>query len=115
MGFAADKIDSGSTSGVAGTTKKNVEEEHVILEGVGVHISMSKEYGDSIFGKTRTLKNQVGSVLVSNYSTKKLYQVINPDEDTFVLKGLKHNPQNAGKLWRFIRDEARYGDKLLHA
>jgi hypothetical protein len=54
-------------------------------------------------------------VLVSNYSTKKLYQVINPDEDTFALKGLKHNPQNTGKLWRFIRDEARYGDKLQHA
>jgi hypothetical protein len=83
MGVAADKIhfvyDSGTTSGVAGTTKKSilfdVEEEHVILKGAGRHRSMSKQYRDSIFGKTRILKNRIRSVLVSNYSTKKLYQV----------------------------------------
>jgi hypothetical protein len=91
-----------------------VEEEHVMLEGVGGHKSMSKEYGDSIFGKTRILKNRVGSVLVSNYSTRKLYQVLKPDEDTFILRGWKNNPITAGKSWQFIRDEARYGGKLLH-
>jgi len=92
----------------------DVEEEHVLLEGVGGHKSMSKEYGDSIFGKTRILKNRVGSVLVSNYSTRKLYQVTNPDEDTFILRGWKNNPITAGKTWQFVRDEERYGDKLLH-
>jgi hypothetical protein len=121
-GVADDEIDfvydSGTTSGVAGINEKeilfDVEEEHVLLEGVGGHKSMSKEYGDSIFGKTRILKNRVGSVLVSNYSTRKLYQVTNPDEDTFILRGWKNNPITAGKTWQFVRDEERYGDKLLH-
>jgi hypothetical protein len=93
MGVATDEVDfvydSETTSGVAGMKEKeilfDVEEEHVLLQGVGGHKSMSKEYGDSIFGKTRILKNRVGSVLVSNYSTRKLYQVTNPDEDTFIL------------------------------
>jgi hypothetical protein len=122
MGVADDEVDfvydSGTTSGVAGVNEKDilfdVEEEHVMLEGVGGHKSMPKEYGDSIFGKTRILKNRVGSVLVSNYSTKSLYQVLNPDEDTFILRGWKNNPVTVGKTWKFIRDEARYGDKLLH-
>jgi hypothetical protein len=122
MGVASDEIDfvydSGMTSGVAGINEKDilfdVEEEHVLLEGVGGHKSISKEYGDSIFGKTRILKNRVGSGLVSNYSTRKLYQVTNPDEDTFILRGWKHNQITAGKTWQFVRDEGRYGDKLLH-
>jgi hypothetical protein len=122
MGVATDEVDfvydSGTTSGVAGMKEKeilfDVEEEHVLLEGVGGHKSMSKEYGDSIFGKTRILKNRVGSVLVSNYSTRKLYQVTNPDEDRFILRGWKNNPNTAGKTWQFVLDEERYGDKLLH-
>jgi hypothetical protein len=122
MGVASDKIDfvynSGTTSGVAGINEKDilfdVEEEHVLLEGVGGHKSISKEYGDSIFGKTRILKNTVGSVLVSSYSTRKLYQVTNPDEDKFILRGWKNNPITAGKTWRFVRNEGRYGDKVLH-
>ena len=69
-----------------------------MLEGVGGHKSMSKEYGDSIFGKTRILKQRVGSVLVSNYSTRKLYQVLNPDEDTFILRGWNNNPVTKGKM-----------------
>jgi hypothetical protein len=122
MGVATDEVDfvydSGTTSRVAGTKEKeilfDVEEEHVLLEGVGGHKSMSKEYDDSIFRKTRILKNRVGSVLASNYSTRKLYQVTNPDEDTFILHGWKNNPITAGKTWQFVRDKERYGDKLLH-
>ncbi len=49
--------DSGTTSGVAGANDKNilfdVQEEHVLLEGVGGHKSVSKEYGYSIFENTR--------------------------------------------------------------
>jgi hypothetical protein len=122
MGIATDEIDfvynSGTTSGVAGINEKDilfdVEEEHILLEGVGGHKSISKEYGHSIFGKTRILKNRVGSVLVSNYSTRKLYQVTNLDEDTFILRGWKNNPITVGKTWQFVHDEERYGDKLLH-
>ncbi len=122
MGVAADEVDfvydSGTMSRIAGIKEKDilfdVKEEHVLLEGVGGHKSMSKEYGDSIFGKTRILKNIVGSVLVSNYSTRKLYQVTNPDENTYILRGWKDNPITAGKTWQFVRDEERYGDKLLH-
>jgi hypothetical protein len=40
--------------------------------------------------------------------------VTNLDEDTFILRGWKNNPITAGKKWRFVRDEERYGDKLLH-
>ena len=106
MGVATDEVDfvydSGTTNGVAGAMEKNilfdVEEEHIMLEGVGGHKSMSKEYGDSIFGKTRILKQRVGSVLVSNYSTRKLYQVLNPDEDTFILRGWNNNPVTKGKM-----------------
>ena len=119
---ATDEVDfvydSGTTNGVAGAMEKNilfdVEEEHIMLEGVGGHKSMSKEYGDSIFGKTRILKQRVGSVLVSIYSIRKLYQVLNPDEDTFILRGWNINPVTKGKTWKFIREEARHGDNLLH-
>jgi len=43
-----------------------------------------------------------------------MYQVINPDKDTFILKGWDYNPETRGKTWYFIRDEDRYDDKLLH-
>jgi hypothetical protein len=53
-------------------------------------------------------------VLVSQFSPKHMYQVLNPDEDTFILRGWNHNPTTKGKVWYFSRDEERYGDKLLH-
>jgi hypothetical protein len=43
-----------------------------------------------------------------------MYQVINPDEDTFILRGWEHNLNTRGKVWYFVRDEERYKDKLLH-
>jgi hypothetical protein len=43
-----------------------------------------------------------------------MYQVINPDKDTFILKGWDYNLETKGKTWYFIRDEDRYDDKLLH-
>jgi len=43
-----------------------------------------------------------------------MYQVLNPNADTFILKGWDHNPRTKGKVWYFTRDEERYGDKLLH-
>jgi vacuolar-type H+-ATPase catalytic subunit A/Vma1 len=43
-----------------------------------------------------------------------MYQVINPDEDTFILRGWDYNPLTKGKIWYFVRDEERYSDKLLH-
>jgi hypothetical protein len=33
---------------------------------------------------------------------------------TVRLQGWDHNPKTKGKTWYFTRDEARYGDKLLH-
>ena len=56
----------------------------------------------------------MGSVLVSNYSTRKRYQVLNLDEDSFILRGWNNNPVTKGKKWKFICDETRYGDNLLH-
>jgi hypothetical protein len=110
--------DSGTVSGVTGEKEanilKNVEEENVLIETVTGERSMSKIYGDTIFGKTRILNGRRGSVLVSQYATKKMYQVLNPDEDIFVLRGWANNPRTKGKTWYFIRDEERYGDKLLH-
>ena len=49
-----------------------------------------------------------------NMQLKKMYQVLNPDEDTFILRGCDHNPATKGKVWHFVRDEDRYDDKLLH-
>ena len=101
--------DSGTVSGVMGEREmdilKSMEEEDVLIEMVTGEKSISKFYGDTIFGKTRILKGRQGSVLVSQYATKKMYQVINPDEDTFILKGWDHNPSTRGKVWHFIRDE----------
>jgi hypothetical protein len=83
--------DSGTVSGVIGAKEKsilcNVEAEDVLIEMVTGEKSISQEYGDSIFGKTRILKGHRGSVLVSQCSTKKMYQVLNPSEDVFILKG----------------------------
>jgi hypothetical protein len=56
-----------------------------------------KEKADTIFGKTWILRGRRGSVLVSQYSTKKMYQVINPDEETFILKGWDYNPETKRK------------------
>jgi hypothetical protein len=42
---------------------------------------------------------------VSQYATKKIYQVLNPNEDTFILKGWDYNPAMRGKLWYFVHDE----------
>jgi hypothetical protein len=40
--------------------------------------------------------------------------VTNLDKGTFILRGWKNNPITAGKTWQFVRDEERYGDKLLY-
>jgi len=44
---------------------KNVEDEDVLIETVTGERSISKQHGDTIFGKTRILKGRQGSVLVS--------------------------------------------------
>lgn len=110
--------DSGTVSGVMGEKESNilsnVAEEDVIIETVTGKRSLSKIYGDTIFGKTRILNGCKGSVLVSQYATKQLYQVINPDEDTLILKGWSHNPMTRDRVWYFVRDKDRYKDKLLH-
>jgi hypothetical protein len=71
--------DSGTVCGVMGEREmdilKSVEEEDVLIETVTGEQSISKLYGDTIFGKTRILKGHQGSVLVSQYATKKMYQV----------------------------------------
>ena len=109
--------NSGTVSGVMGEREmniiKNVEEEDVLIETVTGELSISKFYGDTIFGKTRILKGKTGSVLVSQFAMKKMYQVLNPDEDTFVLKGWDNNPETRGKVWYFIRDEQQYGNNLI--
>ncbi len=51
---------------------KNVAEEDVLIETVTGERSISKLYGDTIFGKTRILNGRKGSVLVSQYATKKI-------------------------------------------
>jgi hypothetical protein len=108
--------DSGTLSGVMGEREmnilRNVAEEDVLIEMVTGERSISKLYGDTIFGKTRILNGYRGSVLVSQNATKKMYQVLNPNEDTFI--GWNHNPATRGKLWYFVHDEGRYNDKLLH-
>jgi hypothetical protein len=110
--------DSDTVSGVMGAREmdilQNVAEEDVLIETVTGERSVSKLYGDTIFGKTRILNGRRGSVLASQFATKQMYQVINPDEDTFILRGWEHNPNIRGKLWYFVRDEDRYKDKLLH-
>ena len=86
---------------------KKVAEEDVLIETVTGEKSISKLYGDTMFGKTRILNGRRGSVLVSQYATKKMYQVLNPDEETFILRGWDHNPATKGKVWYFVRDEDR--------
>ena len=76
---------------------KDVEGEDVFIETVTGEWSISKFYGDTISGQTRILKGRHGSVLVWQYAMKKMYQVLNPDEDTFILKGWDHNPATKGK------------------
>jgi hypothetical protein len=122
MGVGIDEVDfiydTGTVSGVMGEKEKeilkSVEDEDVLIETVTGERSISKQHGDTIFGKTRILKGRQGSVLVSQFSSKNMYQVLNPDEDTFILRGWNHNPTTKGKVWYFSRDEERYGDKLLH-
>ena len=36
-----------------------------------------------------------------------MYQVFNPDEDTFVLKGCIDNPMTKGRTWYYNQDEER--------
>jgi hypothetical protein len=110
--------DSGTVSGVMGEREmdilKSVKEEDVLIETVTSERSISKKYGDTIFGRNRILKGCSGSMLVSQYVTKHMYQVLNPDEDTFILRGWDHNPETHGKSWYFVRDEEKYDDKLLY-
>jgi hypothetical protein len=79
--------DSGTVNGVMGKKEmailKNVSEEDVLIETVTGEKSISKLYGNIILGKTRILNGRSGSVLVSQYATRDMYQAINPDEDTF--------------------------------
>lgn len=42
-----------------------------------------------------------------------MYQVLNPDEYTFILKRWEHSTAMGGKIWSLIHDE-RYDNKLLH-
>jgi hypothetical protein len=111
--------NSGPVSGVMGAREmdilQNVAKEDVLIETVTGERSISKLYGNTIFGKTRILNGHKGSVLVSQFATKQMYQVINPDKDTFILCGWEHNPNTRGKVWYFARDEERYKDKLLHS
>ena len=66
--------DSGTVSGVMGAREmdilQNVAEEDVLIETVTGERSISKLYGDTIFGKTRILNGRRGSVLVSQFATK---------------------------------------------
>ena len=88
MGMAYDEIDfiydTGTGSGVLGPKERsilaNVENEDVLIETVTGQKSMSKEFGDTMFGKTRILKDRHGSVLVSQYSSRKMYNIFNPDK-----------------------------------
>ncbi len=91
---------------------RNIEEENVLIETITGKHSISKLYSDTIFGKDLDSERVTWIlILVSQYATKKLYQVLNLDEDTFILRGWEHNPATRGKIWHFIHDEERYGDK----
>jgi hypothetical protein len=81
---------------------KNIEEEDALIETVTGKRSISKMYGDAIFGKTCILKGHHRSVLVSQYATHKTYQVLNPDENTFYIKGWDSNPDTIGKVCYFV-------------
>jgi hypothetical protein len=70
----------------------NVEDEDVLIEPVTGERSISEQHGDTIFVKTRIPKGRQGSVLVSKFSSKHMYQVHNPDEDTFICIRWNHNP-----------------------
>ncbi len=81
MGVGIGEIDfiydTGAVSGVIGEKEKeilkNVEDEDVLIAAVTGERSISKQHGETIFG----------SVLVSQLSSKHMYQVLNPvDEDT---------------------------------
>jgi hypothetical protein len=69
--------DSGTVSGVMGAREmdilQNVAEEDVLIETVTGERSISKLYGDTIFGKTRILNGHRGSVLVSQFAMKQMY------------------------------------------
>lgn len=64
MGVAHDEIDviydTGTVSGVLGLKERkilfNIENEDVLIKTVTGERSISKEYGDAMFGKTRILK-----------------------------------------------------------
>lgn len=92
----------------------NVVEEDVLIKTVTGDKSISKLYSDTVFGKTRILNGYRGLVLVSVFATKQMYQVINHDEDTFILHGWDHNPNTRCKVWYFVHDEEQYKDELLH-
>jgi hypothetical protein len=115
--------DSGTHHGVLGEREreilKDVIDDPVLLEGVGGQTTLSRKIGETIFGKTRVLRQRQGSVLVFNYSTCKKWQVVNPNPDTFILQGWGADtpymdPETIGKKFQFIPDEERYGDPLLH-
>ena len=61
--------DSGTVNGLMGEKEKailqNIAEEDVLIETVTGEKSISKLYGDTVFGKTRILNGHKGSVLVS--------------------------------------------------
>jgi hypothetical protein len=94
MGVGIDEVDfiydTGTASGVMGEIEmeilKHVEDEDVFIETVTGERSISKQHGDTIFGKTKILKGIQGSVLVTQFSSKHMYQVLNPDEDAFILR-----------------------------
>jgi hypothetical protein len=52
---------------------RNVEEEDMLVKTIMGEHSISKLYGDTIVGKTQILVGHHGSVLVSQYTTKKMY------------------------------------------
>jgi hypothetical protein len=64
MGVAHDEIDviydTGTVSGVLGLKECNIlfniENEDVLIKTVTGERSISKEYGDAMFGETRILK-----------------------------------------------------------
>ena len=109
--------DTGTETGTIVNTDKSVitklYSEKVLLEGIGGGTIETDKAGNSIFGKLRVLKGENGRNLVSQYESGKHFQVLNPDPNTFILRGWPRT-ENEGKEFMFNRDEEKYGDKLLH-
>ena len=87
-----------------------IADDPVTLIGVGNVEVTSEKSGLSVFGKTRIMSQKHN--LVSQYEVRRIYKVVEENEDCFRLE--PRHVQSSLLRWWFVRDQHRYGDLLLH-